>query len=603
MYPHQLLSSQTLKKKKNVGLVQTNFQSNENEYFRANFFIRKALDLKHEVKSLPIEQLLHQNQSLIISDDFDTTFYSNQEKILKWVGDGGTFLKFTGNKFLTYANNKDINSFLGVIPITKNIISLDGELSFEKDLSIKEINNRGVLKGLKIPKNLKVKKYLEIPQKNDDQLNSWVILNNGAPIITHKNYKDGNIILVHLPANNEWSNLSLSIFFPDFLRKVIEMSRGVDVKQVKEVLKPYKILNGFGDFTEPGIETLNLEQNSLQNIQLSAKNPPGIYKNELGYHGSNISKFIKNEYEFVKLPEEIIINNFTKIEGFKFINFLIALSLIIFIFESLINFLSRDLLKFKSLSLYKFLILVSLTNYPVAMSANEKINYVEKTKLAYAKVGIDEIDSISKNGLTQISKHISSKTSAIIGNPIGLDLEINEIDYFPILYIPLVNETKNFSLKAIKKLQSFINTGGILMIDCKATYKSMFVEDCLLLFNEQFNGLDISNFSKLTSESTLSKSFYLLNKYPGRKEEIVYVAFNNQINNDKVFSIIVGNNDWSGSWAKDSQNNYLLPLFSNDKEQRVLSMRFGINVVLYSLTGNYKSDQVHVPEILKRMKK
>ena len=156
---------------------------------------------------------------------------------------------------------------------------------------------------------------------------------------------------------------------------------------------------------------------------------------------------------------------------------------------------------------------------------------------------------------------------------------------------------------SLKKLQNFINSGGILLFDCKASFESLFVEDCLILFNQRYRGLDITAFKKLTSKSTLSKSFYLLNSYPGRKNETVYVAYNNQINNDKVLSIVIGNNDWTGAWAKDTNNSYLLPLFENDQKQRDLSLRFGVNIVLYALTGNYKSDQVHIPEILKRMNK
>ena len=35
--------------------------------------------------------------------------------------------------------------------------------------------------------------------------------------------------------------------------------------------------------------------------------------------------------------------------------------------------------------------------------------------------------------------------------------------------------------------------------------------------------------------------------------------------------------------------------------QREMAMRFGVNLVMYVLTGNYKSDQVHVPAILERL--
>ena len=35
--------------------------------------------------------------------------------------------------------------------------------------------------------------------------------------------------------------------------------------------------------------------------------------------------------------------------------------------------------------------------------------------------------------------------------------------------------------------------------------------------------------------------------------------------------------------------------------QREMAFRFGINVVMYALTGNYKTDQVHVPALLQRL--
>ncbi|MBK93103.1 MAG: hypothetical protein CMP33_02280, partial [Rickettsiales bacterium] len=273
-----------------------------------------------------------------------------------------------------------------------------------------------------------------------------------------------------------------------------------------------------------------------------------------------------------------------------------------FIFETLYNFIKRSFLKFRFLNIKSILIFTFFIYSPNSVFSNEKINYVEKTKIGYLETKIKEVDKISYNGLTQISKYISSKTSAILGNPIKIDLELNEVDYFPLIYIPLIKTGSNPSFRAIKKLQNFINSGGILFFDCKATYESLFVEDCLINFNQKFKDLDISTFKKLTLENTLSKSFYLLDNYPGRKNEMVYIAFNNQINNDKVLSVIIGNNDWTGAWAKDKKNEYSLPLFSNDNEQRILSKRFGTNIVLYSLTGNYKSDQVHIPEILKRMK-
>ena len=37
------------------------------------------------------------------------------------------------------------------------------------------------------------------------------------------------------------------------------------------------------------------------------------------------------------------------------------------------------------------------------------------------------------------------------------------------------------------------------------------------------------------------------------------------------------------------------------EEQREMARRFGVNLVMYALTGNYKTDQVHVPALLERL--
>ena len=33
----------------------------------------------------------------------------------------------------------------------------------------------------------------------------------------------------------------------------------------------------------------------------------------------------------------------------------------------------------------------------------------------------------------------------------------------------------------------------------------------------------------------------------------------------------------------------------------LVTLRFGVNLVMYALTGNYKTDQVHVPALLERL--
>jgi hypothetical protein len=71
--------------------------------------------------------------------------------------------------------------------------------------------------------------------------------------------------------------------------------------------------------------------------------------------------------------------------------------------------------------------------------------------------------------------------------------------------------------------------------------------------------------------------------------------------NDGVSSIVIGANDWAAAWALDADGWPLAAVDTADERQREMAFRFGINLVMYVLTGNYKADQVHLPHIMERL--
>ena len=70
---------------------------------------------------------------------------------------------------------------------------------------------------------------------------------------------------------------------------------------------------------------------------------------------------------------------------------------------------------------------------------------------------------------------------------------------------------------------------------------------------------------------------------------------------DGVTPIMITANDFAGAWAVDENGDPLLPTVPSDPMQRVYALRAGVNIMMYMLTGNYKSDQVHVPVLLERL--
>ena len=60
-------------------------------------------------------------------------------------------------------------------------------------------------------------------------------------------------------------------------------------------------------------------------------------------------------------------------------------------------------------------------------------------------------------------------------------------------------------------------------------------------------------------------------------------------------------NDLAGAWAIRPDGQPMLPLTPGEPKQREFAFRAGVNIVMYTLTGNYKADQVHAPALIERL--
>jgi hypothetical protein len=110
----------------------------------------------------------------------------------------------------------------------------------------------------------------------------------------------------------------------------------------------------------------------------------------------------------------------------------------------------------------------------------------------------------------------------------------------------------------------------------------------------------------------LTKSFYLLSSFPGRytgsplwieahQDSRPGSDARQAATSDGVTPIMITGNDLAGAWAVDQNGTPLLPTVPQDETQREYAFRTGVNIMMYMLTGNYKSDQVHVPDLLQRL--
>ena len=197
------------------------------------------------------------------------------------------------------------------------------------------------------------------------------------------------------------------------------------------------------------------------------------------------------------------------------------------------------------------------------------------------------------------------------------NLETDELSFFPFLYWPIAAEQPLPSLDAYAKLNRYLRGGGMILFDTRDADISRFGQASPngRKLQEIARQLDIPPLEPLPGDHIMTRTFYLLQDFPGRHssrdvwveaspaeaEQIEGMPFRNL--NDNVTPVVIGGNDWAAAWAMDDAGNPMFPIGrgSAGERQRELANRFGVNLIMHVLTGNYKSDQVHVPALLDRL--
>jgi hypothetical protein len=237
------------------------------------------------------------------------------------------------------------------------------------------------------------------------------------------------------------------------------------------------------------------------------------------------------------------------------------------------------------------------------------------TRLAYVVTGDAQVDAASKAGLTGLTQVLTSRTALEPGEPIGIDLNRDEVAFYPVLYWPIVAARPQPSEAAIRRLDGFMKGGGTVIFDTRDALNvrpggAPSPEGQYL--RRMLASLDIPELEPVPRDHVLTKTFYILDSFPGRYaggqtwvEALPPEAEGEERrparSGDGVSPIIITSNDLAAAWAVGRRGEALYPTVGSDPRQREIALRGGINIVMYALTGNYKADQVHVPALLERL--
>ena len=98
----------------------------------------------------------------------------------------------------------------------------------------------------------------------------------------------GRVVLFHVTANADWSNLPLSGLFVDMLRRLVALSVGVAGAEGTASLAPVETLDGFGLLSHAAAAAVGLAAERFASTPVSPRHPPGLYGPENGRQALNL---------------------------------------------------------------------------------------------------------------------------------------------------------------------------------------------------------------------------------------------------------------------------------------------------------------------------
>jgi hypothetical protein len=171
-----------------------------------------------------------------------------------------------------------------------------------------------------------------------------------------------------------------------------------------------------------------------------------------------------------------------------------------------------------------------------------------------------------------------------------------ELFFCPFLYMAGRYGFDPWSPEEREALGRYLTFGGFLLAEDTvgargSGFDAAFRREMMQIFPR--HGLQ-----RLPLDHSVFQSFYLITTLGGRQKVNPYLE---GVIIDNWTPVIYCQNDLAGAWARDKSGRWLQECTPGGEAQRSSAFRLGVNIIVYSLTGDYKKDLVHHPFIKKRL--
>jgi hypothetical protein len=219
----------------------------------------------------------------------------------------------------------------------------------------------------------------------------------------------------------------------------------------------------------------------------------------------------------------------------------------------------------------------------------------EHSAFHFARLILPGLPDPRPTALRRLAWELARRTSIVTSSDIA-ETRITDVSLFRHPFLVLSGD-RAFALPPegdLARLRRHLTYGGFLLIDsAEGRAGGAFDESVRHLLAQLLPG-ELP--ARITDDHVLWKSFYVLSGAPGRILAAPYVE---GVERDRRLAIVYSQNDLGGAWARDGFGRWEHEVIPGGDLQREAAFRLGVNVVMYALCLDYKSEQAHIDYILR----
>ena len=255
-----------------VAIISGDFGAREGlKLLSREHYLTKALELSNDLIDGTIEDILLANPDAIILTDIAKI--SARAAMTEWIEQGGTLIRFAGPNLA--AANHDLRKTDDLMPVKlrRGGRSLGGAMSWGSPKTLQPFEEDTPFFGLPTPTEVKV--TAQVLAQPSPMLSTHVIarLSDGTPLVTQKKLGQGRVVLFHITANTEWSNLPISGLFVSMLDRLVSNGAKASFEPVALAGTTWKLSQELSAFGKLNLLVTALELmaslSSIRGLQVS----------------------------------------------------------------------------------------------------------------------------------------------------------------------------------------------------------------------------------------------------------------------------------------------------------------------------------------------